>query len=198
MTDKRGPWSIVSTREAYDNRWIRVTPPRGHHAVRATPASTARYTTRTGRSGSCPVDAEQHTFLVGQYRFALDAYSWEIPGRRRRAGWRLPGVRQEGAAGGDRPSALRRWHKLFECDLSNSVSDETAIAFLACQLAHGQAAPDSTEELAVRRRPLGGGVPDGQAGEIRDAISIMALQAVELLALKGRLRSPAEVRDRSA
>jgi len=58
---------------------------------------------------------------------------------------------------------------------------------LACHLEQGQAAPDSTEELAVRRLPLVEAFRMVEAGEIRDAISIMALQAVELLALKGRL-----------
>ena len=67
------------------------------------------------------------------------------------------------------------------------MNDEKAIAFLACQLEPGPAAPDSTEELAVRRLPLVEAFRMVEAGEIRDAISIMALQAVELLALKGRL-----------
>ena len=86
----------------------------------------------------------------------------------------------------DRLSA-RRWHKLLETDLSNSVNDEKAIVFLASGLEQGQAAPDATEDLAVRRVPLAEAFRMVEAGEIRDAISIMSLQAVELLALKGRL-----------
>jgi hypothetical protein len=69
------------------------------------------------------------------------------------------------------------------------VCDETAIAFLAWELEHGQSAPDPTEELAVRRVPLAEAFRMVNSGEIRDAISVMALQAVELLALKGRLGS---------
>ena len=71
--------------------------------------------------------------------------------------------------------------------LSNSVNDEKAIVFLACDLEQGAAAPDSTEDLAVRRVPLTEAFRMVEAGEIRDAISITAMQAVELLALKGRL-----------
>ena len=58
---------------------------------------------------------------------------------------------------------------------------------LACGLEQGTAAPESTEDLAIRRVPLTEAFRMVEAGEIRDAISIMSLQAVELLALKGRL-----------
>jgi 8-oxo-dGTP pyrophosphatase MutT (NUDIX family) len=185
VSEKRGPWSIVSTREAYDNRWIRVS----HHEV-ITPSGdpgiygTVHYKNRA--LGIVAVDADEHTYLVGQYRFALDAYSWEIP----EGGGPLGDDFLESAQRELREETgltARRWHRLFESDLSNSVNDESAIAFLACHLEHGDAAPDSTEKLAVRRLPLAEAFQMVEAGEIRDAISIMALQAVELLALKGRL-----------
>jgi 8-oxo-dGTP pyrophosphatase MutT (NUDIX family) len=187
VTDRRGPWDIVSSRDEYDNRWIRVT----HHEVVTPSGSAGIYGTvhfKNKALGIVPVDAEEHTFLVGQYRFALDAYSWEIP--------------EGGGALGDdflasaqrelrEETGLRaaRWQKLVESDLSNSVSDESAIAFLAWQLEQGESAPDSTEELVVRRVPLVEAFSMVGSGEIRDAISVMALQAVELLALKGRLSS---------
>lgn len=185
MVEKRGPWSIVSAREAYDNRWIRVT----HHDV-ITPSGdpgiygTIHYKNRA--LGIVPVDAQQHTYLVGQYRFALNAYSWEIP----EGGGPLDVDFLESAKRElleETGLRARRWHKLLETDLSNSVNDEKAIVFLACGLEQGTAAPDSTEDLAIRRVPLTEAFRMVEAGEIRDAISIMSLQAVELLALKGRL-----------
>jgi 8-oxo-dGTP pyrophosphatase MutT (NUDIX family) len=183
--EKRGPWGIVSAREVYDNRWIRVT----HHDV-ITPSGgpgiygTIHYKNRA--LGIVPVDAEQHIYLVGQHRFPLDAYSWEIP----EGGGPLDVDFLESAKRElqeETGLSARRWHKLFESDLSNSVADESAIAFLACDLEQGQAAPDSTEDLAIRRVPLQQAFRMVEAGEIRDSVSIMALQAVELLALKGRL-----------
>jgi 8-oxo-dGTP pyrophosphatase MutT (NUDIX family) len=185
VAEKRGPWSILSTREAYDNRWIRVS----HHEV-ITPSGdpgiygTIHYKNRA--LGIVPIDAEQHTYLVGQYRFALDTYSWEIPEGGGPLGIDfLDSARRELQE--ETGLRARRWHKLLETDLSNSVNDEKAIVFLACGLEQGQAAPESTEDLAVRRVPLVEAFRMVEAGEIRDAISIMALQAVELLALKGRL-----------
>jgi 8-oxo-dGTP pyrophosphatase MutT (NUDIX family) len=185
VAEKRGPWSIVSAREAYDNRWIRVT----HHDVITPSGDAGIYGTihyKNRALGIVPVDAQQHTYLVGQYRFALNAYSWEIP----EGGGPLDVDFLESAKRElleETGLRARLWHKLFESDLSNSVNDESAIAFLACHLEQGEAAPDPTEDLAVRRVPLTEAFRMVEAGEIRDAISIMSLRAVELLALKGRL-----------
>ena len=181
----RGPWNIVSTREAYDNLWIRVT----HHEVITPSGDAGIYGTvhfKNTAIGIVPVDAEEHTFLVGQYRFTLDEYSWEIP----EGGGPLDvDVLESAKRELQEETGLRagRWHKLVECDLSNSVSDEKAVAFLAWQLEQGPSAPEPTEELVVRRVPLAEAFRMVHAGEIRDALSVVALQAVQLLALKGRL-----------
>jgi 8-oxo-dGTP pyrophosphatase MutT (NUDIX family) len=186
MIERRGPWSIASKREVYDNRWIKVT----HHEV-VTPSGTPGiYGTVHYKNlalGVLPIDREGNTYLVGQYRFALKEYSWEIP--------------EGGGAPDDDPlqsiarelreeTGLRagRWHKLLECDLSNSVSDERAMAFLAWDLTQGEASPEPSEELVVRKMPLKQVFQMADAGEIRDAISMLSLQAVERLLLKGKLQ----------
>jgi hypothetical protein len=72
VIERRGPWGIVSRRDEYDNRWIRVT----HHDVITPSAAAGIYGTvhfKNKALGIVPVDAEDHTFLVGQYRFALDS-----------------------------------------------------------------------------------------------------------------------------
>jgi 8-oxo-dGTP pyrophosphatase MutT (NUDIX family) len=187
VSAKRGPWTIVASRDVYDNRWIRVT-----HQDVVTPSGTdGIYGTihfKNRAIGIVPIDSEQHTFLVGQYRFALDAYSWEIP----EGGGPLDVDFLESAKRELQEETglfARRWHKLVECELSNSVSDERAVAYLAWQLKQGDAAPEPTEELVVRRIPLTDAFRMVEAGEIRDVLSIVALQAVERLALKGELES---------
>ena len=76
--EKKGPWGVLAQRDVYDNRWIRVT----HHDV-TTPAGEpgiyGKIHYKNLAIGIVPVDAEMHTFLVGQYRFPLETYSWEIP-----------------------------------------------------------------------------------------------------------------------
>lgn len=185
MSVKRGPWTIVASNDVYDNRWIRVT----HHDV-VTPSGTGgiygliHFKNRA--IGIVPIDSEQHTYLVGQYRFALDAYSWEIP----EGGGPLDVDFVESAKRElQEETGLRakRWRKLVECDLSNSVSDERAVAYLAWQLEQGDSSPEPTEELVVRRLPLTETFRMVEAGEIRDVLSVVALQAVERLAFKGEL-----------
>ncbi len=183
--EKRGPWSITSRREVYDNRWIRVT----HHEVIIPTGGTGVYGTvhyKNWAVGIVPVDDEGHTFLVGQYRFPLEAYSWEIP-----EGGGTIGVEPRESAIRELKEETgleaRHWHQLLRSDLSNSVSDERATAFLAWGLTRGAAEPDPTEQLALRRVPLSEAFRMVAAGEIQDALSILSLQAVQLLHLQGKL-----------
>jgi len=81
----------------------------------------------------------------------------------------------------------RRWRKILEADLSNSVSDERAVAYLAWGLTPGESEPEATEELAVRRVPLAEAFRMVEAGEIRDALSVLSLQAVRILQMEGKL-----------
>ncbi|CAN5905657.1 NUDIX hydrolase [soil metagenome] len=185
MVEKRGPWSVVSRAEAYDNRWIRVT----HHEVITPTGSTGIYGTvhfKNRAIGIVAVDEEQHTYLVGQYRFALDAYSWEIP----EGGGALDvDPLQSAQRELSEETGLRaaHWQKLLDCELSNSVSDERAVLFIAWGLEQGDPSPDPTEELALRRVPLAEAFRMAAAGEITDVMSVVALQAVELRLLKGQL-----------
>lgn len=187
-TVKKGPWTVLSQKDVYENPWIRLT----HHEV-LTPAQTAgiyglvHY--KNLAIGVVPVDADGHTYLVGQYRFPLDAYSWEIP-----EGGGAPGVAPLDSAARELREetglVARHWRKLLEADLSNSVSDERAVAYLAWGLTAGEAEPEATEELVVRRVPLAEAFRMVEAGEIRDALSVLSLQAVRLLQLEGKLDLP--------
>ncbi len=183
--NKKGPWTILSQKDVYENPWIRLT----HHEV-LTPAQTPgiygliHY--KNLAIGVVPVDAEFHTYLVGQYRFPLDAYSWEIP-----EGGGSHGVDPLDSAARELREetglVARRWRKILEADLSNSVSDERAVAYVAWGLTPGEAEPEATEELALKRVPLAEAFRMVEAGEIRDALSILSLQAVRLLQLEGKL-----------
>ncbi len=182
---KKGPWTILSQKEVYENPWIKLT----HHEV-LTPAQTPgiygliHY--KNLAIGVVPVDAEGHTYLVGQYRFPLDAYSWEIP-----EGGGLHGIDPLKSAARELREetglVARRWRKILEADLSNSVSDERAVAYLAWGLTPGESEPEVTEELVVKRVPLAEAFRMVEAGEIRDALSVLSLQAVRLLQLEGKL-----------
>lgn len=184
-TSKKGPWTILSRKDVYENPWIQLT----HHEVLTpsrTPGIYGLIHYKNLAIGVVPVDAEFHTYLVGQYRFPLDAYSWEIP-----EGGGAHGVDPLDSAARELREetglVARRWRKILEADLSNSVSDERAVAYLAWGLTAGESEPEATEELAVKRVPLAEAFRMVEAGEIRDALSILSLQAVRLLQLEGKL-----------
>ena len=185
MSEKKGPWTIRSKRNIYDNRWIQVT----HHDVLTPAGDPGVYGTvhfKHWAVGVVPIDSDLNTYLVGQYRFPLDRYSWEVP----EGGGSLDGDPEEAArrelreeTGLEAGSLLR----LLEADLSNSVTDERATVFLAWDLAQGAAAPDPTERLEVRRLPLTEAFRMVASGEIRDGLSVISLQAVQLMYLENRL-----------
>jgi 8-oxo-dGTP pyrophosphatase MutT (NUDIX family) len=177
--EEKNPWTTKSIRTVYENPWIRV-----EHREVVNPAGGAgiyglvRF--QNLAIGIVPLDEEEHTWLVGQYRYAIDAYSWEIP--------------EGGCPLGTDPLATARreleeetgliaeeWEPLLDFHVSNSVTDEYGKAFLARRLRPGTFQPEPTEQLRLRRVPLATAIDMTLDGRITDAVSIMALQRVALL-----------------
>jgi 8-oxo-dGTP pyrophosphatase MutT (NUDIX family) len=179
------PWTVRSREVMYDNRWIRVT----HNDV-LTPAKTPGvYGTvhfKNRAIGIVPVDADGHTFLVGQYRFPIEQYSWEIPegGSPLDVDPKASAMRELREETG---LSARQWARLGEFYVSNCVSDELAILFMAWDMTAGEAMPEPTEQLEVRRLHLKDAFAMVESGAIKDGMSVVALQAVQLLYLQKRL-----------
>ena len=175
--DFENPWKKVSTRVVYDNPWIRV---REEEVVRpdGRPGIYGVVHFKNVAVGVLAVE-DGTLYLVGQYRYTLERYSWEIP--------------EGGCPEGEEPllaarreleeeTGLRagRWTKLGEAHLSNSVSDELAVWFLAEELEQGVCRPEGTEKLLVRRVSLGEALKMIETGEITDALSMLAIQQFHL------------------
>lgn len=183
------PWTILSQASPYENDWIRV----DHHEVLDPSGGAGIYGTVHFKSqalGVVPIDENGNVVLVGQYRFPVRAYSWEIPeGGGAFSASALESVqrelREECALG------ARNWREILRMDLSNSVSDERGTAFLAWELFLSDGHPEATERLEVARVPFWRAIERAHTGEIRDAISVAALFRVALMALLGEL--PEEV-----
>lgn len=130
-------------------------------------------------AGVVALDDEDRVVLVGQHRYTVDAYSWELPeGGVPADEDPLDGARRElreetGVEASD-------WRELARVDLSNSVSDERAILYLATGLTHGDASPEPTEALAIRWVPFEEALAMTVDGRITDAMSVIAIQRVAL------------------
>lgn len=182
------PWKILAERTIYDNQWIGVT----EYAVINPGGGKGIYGKVRFKSlaiGILPLDDQGNTWLVGQYRFPLDAYSWEIP-----EGGGDPAVPPVESA---RRELLEEtglvandWTELMEMHLSNSVTDEQAFIFLARGLDQREAAPEETEQLVVRRLPFEEACRMVERGEITDSMSVAAILKTKLMLLQGQLSFP--------
>jgi ADP-ribose diphosphatase len=185
MDETTNPWTVVSRAMVYENEWIRV----DHHEILRPSGGPGVYGTvhfKSHATGVVPIDENGNVILVGQYRFPLRAYSWEIP---EGGGAHSVAVLESAQRELREECGLiaRCWREIMSMDLSNSVSDERSTAFLAWELAEAPAQPDETEKLQVARVPFWEAVDRVKRGEIRDAISVAALVRVALMALQDEL-----------
>jgi 8-oxo-dGTP pyrophosphatase MutT (NUDIX family) len=186
MTFIINPWKILAEKSIYENPWIRVTEfdvvnPTGGKGI----YGKVHY--KKLAVGVLALDAERYTYLVGQYRFVLDIFSWEIP-----EGGAEPGEDPQAAAKRELLEetglVAAKWQQLLTMHLSNSVSDELAIIFLATQLEQREATPDDTEDLSIKKVSFEEAYKMVSEGEITDSISVAAIQKVRLLLIEGSIK----------
>ncbi|MCB0550238.1 MAG: NUDIX hydrolase [Phaeodactylibacter sp.] len=173
----KNPWKTLSNDVVYDNPWIQVT-----HRKVITPAGTdgiyGLVHFKNLAIGIVPLDEEGNTWLVGQYRYTLDQYSWEIPEGGCPIGAESPLESARRELMEETGIRAEKWTAVLDLHTSNSVTDEAGMIFLAQGLAFGQAAPEETEELKVRKLPFREALEMVFRGEITDALSIMGLLRV--------------------
>jgi 8-oxo-dGTP pyrophosphatase MutT (NUDIX family) len=173
-----GPWTRRSRRVAYDNPWITI----WHDDVARPDGSPGIYGVVHFANlavGAVVLDDADRVLLVGQHRYTLDAYSWEIP-----EGGVPPGesaleggireVREETGVVAD------GWREVVRFHLSNSISDEAGVIFAAHAVEHGVASPEPSEDLAIRWLPFEDALAMTTDGRITDAMTIMGLQRIAL------------------
>lgn len=185
--DAPNPWTRVSRTLAYENDWIQVF----HDEVLRPDSRPGVYGVvhpRTHAVGVVAIDDRDQVLLVGQYRYTLDRYSWEIPeGGVPIDDDPLEGARRELAEEtGIRATTL---HEIARFSLSNSTSDETGVLYLATDLTAGDADPDETEELDVRWMDFADAIEAVRSGELFDSMTQIGLLHVALDRAEGRLRT---------
>lgn len=184
IDENHNPWTTLSADLKYENPWISVT----EHAVVNPSGGSGIYGTVHFKNlaiGILAFDAGK-IWLVGQYRYPLKQYSWEIP----EGGGKLGVSPLESAQRElkEEVGALAAcWEEIRRSHLSNSVSDELAIIFLATDLRYENAEPEETEELQRKQVDLNEAVRMIKVGEITDSISIIAIQWLQIQQLSGQL-----------
>jgi 8-oxo-dGTP pyrophosphatase MutT (NUDIX family) len=171
--DESNPWTTLSTRLVYENPWIsvredRVLRPDGNPGI----YGVVHFKNRA--VGVLPVDERGRIWLVGQYRYTLGRYSWEIP--------------EGGGPEGEDPAETARRELREEtgliageleptvvAHLSNSATDEVAYLFRATRLSEGESEPEGTERLRVRRVEWADAQAMVERGEITDSMTVIAL-----------------------
>jgi ADP-ribose pyrophosphatase len=186
MHHSENPWTEIDSKTVYENPWIKVTEfqvinPSGGAGI----YGTVHFKNRA--IGIIPIDDEGNTWLVGQYRFPLLEYSWEIP----EGGGHMDEEPLEAAKRElmeETGLVAQEWTKILEMHLSNSVSDELAIIYLARNLVQEKARPEETEKLIVRKIAFDEVAAMADSGEISDAMSVAAIQRVQLLIYQNKLK----------
>ncbi|MEO7387822.1 MAG: NUDIX hydrolase [Gammaproteobacteria bacterium] len=170
------PWQTLSTRVEFENPWFTITT----HDTIAPDGSRPHYGKISFKNRAVaivPLDEDQHTWLVGQWRFPLGEYSWELPmgGAPRSEDLAAAAGRELREETGLTAGQLRLAMKLHT---SNSVTDEEAYVYLAEGLTPGTPAFDETEQLEVRRLPFAEALAMAMDGRITDGISVAAILKV--------------------
>ncbi|PSL48270.1 NUDIX domain-containing protein [Chitinophaga niastensis] len=181
----KNPWTIHSSETRYDNNWISVL----HHEGLNPAGGAGIYGVVHFKNlavGVVALDDDMQIYLVGQFRFPLNRFSWEIP-------------EGGGPLGEDPLDTAKRelleetglvashWEVITRLDMSNSVSDETGIVYLARGLEQRMAEPEETEQLIVKKISFEDAYRMVNNFDITDSLSVAAIQKVKLMGLEGLL-----------
>lgn len=182
--EQHNPWQTLATQTVYQNPWISVredqvinpTGGRGIYGV---------VHMKNKAIGIIPLDAEGNTYLIGQYRYALNEYSWEIPmgGGPIEIDLLTSAQRELKEETG---FTARRWTNIARLHTSNSVTDEEGFVFLAEDLEAGETEFEETEDLKIKKLPFSEAVQLVMDNKITDCISVAGiLKARKILADRG-------------
>ena len=174
MDEQINPWQIISSKEMYDNKWINVTQydvinPSGGKGI------YGKVHFKNRAVGIIPLDDDLNTWLVGQYRYTINAWSWEIPEggsplESEPLEWAKRELREETGL------TANHWTPLMRLHTSNSVTDEEGFIFIARDLQQGENSLEETEAgLKVWKLPFQDALKMVADGKITDSLSVMGI-----------------------
>ena len=176
---RESPWKTLSTQPVYNNAWIKVE----EHQVINPGGSAGIYGKvifKNQAVGIIPVDEQGNTWLVGQFRYTLNDWSWEIP----MGGSPLKEDREKTALRElEEETGLKagKIEQVLHLHPSNSITDEQGYVYLATDLSQGEQQLEDTEkDIQLKKLSVDEAIEMAQNGEITDAISVAGLFYVAL------------------
>lgn len=185
LPEYEGKWKIKSSKEIYSNPWIhleefQVKDPVGKDTIYSV------LNMKFIAVGIIPLDEDYNTWIVGQYRFPLKEYCWEIVEGGGNLGVpTLDSAKRELAE--ETGIEAKEWSELLQLATSNSATSERAVVYVAKGLSFGAAHPDDDEDLKVMKLPFNELYERTLNGEIIDAISVAAILKLKVLIDKGEI-----------
>jgi 8-oxo-dGTP pyrophosphatase MutT (NUDIX family) len=178
MQAEENPWITIGKSDIYDNAWIhlredKVIKPNGKEGV----YGVVHF--KHLAIGIIPLDEENNTWLIGQHRYPLNIYSWEIP----MGGGKLEVSPLESAKRELKEETgliAKDWKELLRIHTSNSVTDELGIVYVAKGLVQQETEFDDTEQLQIWKMPFKQALEMAIKGEITDSLSLAGIFKVAL------------------
>ncbi len=171
---KIGPWTRLTSRAIYTNPWIdvredQVLRPDGSNGI----YGVVHF--HNLAVGVVPLDAEGRVILVGQHRYPLDYYSWEIPEGGCLVGKETPEEAASRELREETGFSAKRWDYLGQMVISNSTTDEVAHLFLARDLTAGPTQLEATEDIRVKTMDFEEAYRQAMEGELTESLTITGL-----------------------
>lgn len=178
--EHKNPWTTVSRQKVYENQWISLEE---HQVINPAGGSGiyGKLHFKNKAIGIIPLDEHDNTWLVGQYRYTLDEYSWEIP----EGGGAFNNTPLESAQRElqeETGITAKKWQQIMRIHTSNSVTDEEGFIFLAEDLTFGKSEPEESEaDLVVKKLPFAEALQLVMDGKITDSLSVAGILHVARL-----------------
>ena len=179
MDESVNPWKTLETKEVYDNPWLKITQsdvlnPSGNPGI----YGVVHF--KNLAIGIVPLDEDGNTWIVGQYRYPLNEYSWEIP----EGGGKIgvdPLISAQRELSEETGIVANKWTKIQEFNTSNSCTDEHSILYLAHDLTFHQAHPDEDELLQIKKINICDLYQKVITSQIKDSLTVVAVYKVAQL-----------------